>query len=268
MKKNETEKFQNLFESYWHDFSSFTLMSSKQRWIGQGGFGGVYLCNFRNEPAAVKWIKTRDMTIPQFSQEVKAMMELTEARAENVIRLLAFNVDATHYKIVMQYADNRSLDRYLFNNNIDWDVKSQFVRGTISGLKSIHQYHIIHRDLKCANILIDTNLQIKIGDFGLSTYEDLKMELTSASILDIDDQHYTSKTDVHSLGLVLQDIAAGNRFYYPEDKNKAQFISQTPEKVLSLIRRCSDRNPMMRPTAAEAHEEVNEEGFFQRASRL
>lgn len=267
MKRNEPEKIQKLFDSYLID--SPPVITSRKQMIGWGGYSEVFLCDYMHQPVAVKRTKKSKMKLSEFSQEIKAMIELTEAKTENVIPLLGFNVNTSCYKIVMEYASNGSLAKYLFMNNINWNVKSQFIYGTTNGLKSIHQYRIIHCDFKCSNIMVDENLQIKIGDFGNSVFENSENALLFTSEIDIDDEHYSPKTDVHSLGLVLRDIASGK----PDElsytlMNDTKFIAQTPKKLLSLIYRCCDRDPNKRPTSAEANEEVSQENFFQRNSKL
>lgn len=71
--------------------------------------------------------------------------------------------------IVVAYYQNGSLKDYLkSHNNIPWVQKLQIMHGVAAGVAHLHREKIIHRDLAARNILLDSNLNAVVGDFGIS----------------------------------------------------------------------------------------------------
>lgn len=93
------------------------------------------------------------------------------------------------------------------------EIWRMFIQMT-AGLKALHNLHILHRDIKCANVLTTRDGQVKLGDLNVSKVARKDMQHTQtgtpfyASPEVWRDQPYNSKSDLWSLGCVLYEIAA------------------------------------------------------------
>ncbi|KAK1301667.1 Cysteine-rich receptor-like protein kinase 2 [Acorus calamus] len=77
--------------------------------------------------------------------------------------------------VVYEYLPNKSLDRFIFDDEkgkeLDWEKRFKIIVGTARGIAYLHENpkaRIIHRDIKESNVLLDAKLQAKIADFGLA----------------------------------------------------------------------------------------------------
>ncbi|OAY76330.1 Chitin elicitor receptor kinase 1 [Ananas comosus] len=136
--------------------------------IGQGGFGAVYYAELRGEKAAIKKMDMKASR--EFFAEVKV---LTHVHHLNLVRLLGYCVKDSLF-LVYEYIDNGNLSQHLRGsgrNPLQWSARVQIALDAARGLEYIHEHTVpayIHRDIKSANILIDSNFRGKVADFGLT----------------------------------------------------------------------------------------------------
>ena len=104
-------------------------------------------------------------------KEVEIMRDL---KHQFIIRYYESFIDAdNNLCIVMEFAENGELEQYLNRRKQQGQPLSQdevlewFIQLCL-GLKHIHDHRILHRDLKCENIFITSQNELKIGDFGIS----------------------------------------------------------------------------------------------------
>uniref|UniRef100_A0ACD5W7L1 Uncharacterized protein n=1 Tax=Avena sativa TaxID=4498 RepID=A0ACD5W7L1_AVESA len=153
---------------------------------------------------------------------------------------------------------NRSLDTILFDaeksKELDWGKRSKIINGIIRGLQYLHedsQLKIVHRHLKASNILLDSDYNPKISDFGLAkifggdrshivthriagTYGYMSPEYAMRG-------QYSIKSDVFSLGVLILEIVTGRTSYGPydseQDADLINFVWEhwTKERAAKLI---------------------------------
>ncbi|KAK0604867.1 hypothetical protein LWI29_020334 [Acer saccharum] len=121
---------------------------------------------------------------------------------------------------------NKSLDKFLFGNersNIDWFQRFQIIKGIASGLLYLHEEWekvVIHRDIKPANVLLDADLNGKLGDFGLARLYDRgsNPETTVAAGIPpymapelLRNEKGNTSSDVFAFGISILEIACGRK---------------------------------------------------------
>lgn len=122
--------------------------------------------------------------------------------------------------MVMEFAKGGDM-RSLLNSKLELQIEEKLliITQVCLGIDSIHEAHVIHRDIKPDNILFDSRCTAKIGDFGLS-----KARSSSQSQVDsfagtieymapeiLKEEKYDSKIDIWSLGVVFYELFTGYR---------------------------------------------------------
>jgi len=141
--------------------------------VGKGGEGVVYKGIMPNgELVAVKKLMGMGSSNGHgFSAEIKTLGRI---RHRHVIRLLAFCSNHDTDLLVYEYMPNGSLGKLLHGNNgkhLDWNTRYKIAVEAAEGLSYLHHdcgLPILHRDVKSGNILLDSNFEARVGDFGLA----------------------------------------------------------------------------------------------------
>ncbi|KAL8259245.1 hypothetical protein R6Q59_027198 [Mikania micrantha] len=193
--------------------------------IGSGGFGTVYsgelTVNDKNTKVAVKRLSMNFQGSKEFLNEIDL---LTGQQHPNIISLIGYCDEGQEKIIVYEYAKHRSLDRYIrcghdesTRNILSWVKRLKICVDAARGLDHLHR-HIIHRDIKSANILLDESWVAKISDFGLSKliYVDRSGIITDPCGTGgycepeyIDTGIVKKESDIFSFGLVLFEVMCG-----------------------------------------------------------
>nr|XP_048321109.1 receptor-like protein kinase 5 [Ziziphus jujuba var. spinosa] len=211
--------------------------------IGSGGSGKVYRVpvNRIGDVVAVKkiWNKRKldERLEKEFNAEVKI---LSSIRHSNVVKLMCCLSSENSKLLVYEYLENRSLDQWLHSKNrppaisagfgtvqnvvLDWPKRMQIAIGAAQGLCYMHHDcvpPIVHRDIKLSNILLDSDFNAKIADFGLAKLlirqgEPATMSTVAGSFGYMAPEYAQStrvneKIDVYSFGVVLLELATGRQ---------------------------------------------------------
>ncbi|PWA90724.1 leucine-rich repeat receptor-like protein kinase family protein [Artemisia annua] len=192
--------------------------------IGMGGYGTVYKAELQpNNLVAVKKLHSSSENDDHigFLNEVRA---LTNIRHRNIVKLYGYCFHTRHSFLIYEYLEKGSLKSLLSSDitakEMDWLKRVRIVRAVANGLAYMHHDctpPIIHRDISGANILLDSDYEAHISDFGtakllkldssnwtavVGTYGYIAPELAYTMVA-------TEKCDVYSFGVVALEVIMG-----------------------------------------------------------
>eukprot|EP01060_Flectonema_neradi_P002538 TRINITY_DN11599_c1_g1_i1.p1 TRINITY_DN11599_c1_g1~~TRINITY_DN11599_c1_g1_i1.p1 ORF type:complete len:819 (+),score=89.90 TRINITY_DN11599_c1_g1_i1:126-2582(+) len=184
--------------------------------LGSGTSGSVSLAML--EPSgtlmAVKQMKAHPETAKHIEREVTMMTNLSHP---HVIHYLGQNHDPenmTNY-IYMEYIEGGTLHDISVHNFLSESTVAGYIRQVLLGVKYIHDMGVIHRDIKCANMLLDKKGRVVLADFGCSkaanetcgaTFAGTPVFMPPEIILCTDAPHYTTAVDIWSLGCSVVEL--------------------------------------------------------------
>ncbi|CAK9179816.1 unnamed protein product [Ilex paraguariensis] len=277
--------------------------------IGCGGFGLVYRATFANgAKLAVKKL-SGDMGLME--REFKAEVEaLSTAQHTNLVSLQGYCVHDGSRLLIYSYMENGSLDYWLHEktdgaSQLDWPTRLKIALGASCGLAYMHQIcepHIVHRDIKSSNILLDDEFEAHVADFGLSrfilpynTHVTTELVGTLGYIPPEYSQAWiaTLRGDVYSFGVVMLELLTGKRsveLFKPkmsrelvvwvqhmrsEGKQDEVFdpilrgegFEEEMLQVLDVACMCVNQNPFKRPTIKEVVDWLKQVGATRQTAK-
>ncbi|KAJ8637535.1 hypothetical protein MRB53_011802 [Persea americana] len=145
--------------------------------LGEGGFGGVYkgFVGEMNLDVAVKRVsRGSKQGKKEYVSEVKTISRL---RHRNLVQLLGWCHEHGELLLIYELMPNGSLDSHLFHEKrlLGWAVRYKIAMGLASALLYLHEEWeqcVVHRDIKSSNVMLDSNFNAKLGDFGLARLVD------------------------------------------------------------------------------------------------
>ncbi|KAF8402958.1 hypothetical protein HHK36_011051 [Tetracentron sinense] len=142
--------------------------------LGFGGFGRVYrgtLPNSKTQVAVKRVSHESKQGLREFISEIASIGRL---RHRNLVQLQGWCRRRGDLLLVYDFMPNGSLDKFLFDEPksiLSWEQRFKIIKGVASGLLYLHEgweQIVIHRDIKASNVLLDSELNCRLGDFGLA----------------------------------------------------------------------------------------------------
>ncbi|CAD5167191.1 unnamed protein product [Musa acuminata subsp. malaccensis] len=194
--------------------------------LGRGGFGRVYkgvLPSSRSEVAIKRVSHGSRQGMREFIAEIVSLGRL---RHRNLVQLLGYCRRQGELLLVYDYMPNGSLEKFLHDQakpTLDWATRFRIIKGVASGLLYLHEdweQVVIHRDIKASNVLLDNELNGRLGDFGLARLYDHGTDPQTTHV--VGTMGYlapelartgkaTTITDVFAFGTFLLEVACGRR---------------------------------------------------------
>lgn len=87
---------------------------------------------------------------------------------QNIIKLYDYFIEEDKIYLILEYAENGNLFRVMKKQQLNEQLIHKYFTQTVNALLYIHSQKLIHRDLKPENLLLDSNYNIKVCDFGWS----------------------------------------------------------------------------------------------------
>ncbi|XP_073010096.1 probable L-type lectin-domain containing receptor kinase S.7 [Typha latifolia] len=210
------------------------------RVIGSGAFGTVYKAIVPGSAItyAVKRSKQAHQSKTEFVAELSIIACL---RHKNLVQLDGWCDEKNELLLVYEFMPNGSLDKILYRDPehgvLKWAHRYNAAIGIASVLSYLHQeceQQVIHRDIKTSNILLDSNFNPRLGDFGLARLMDHNQSpvstLTAGTMGYLAPEYLqygkaTEKTDVFSYGVVILEICCGRRPIDKEDGDDRKLVN-------------------------------------------
>ncbi|KAG6392301.1 hypothetical protein SASPL_146516 [Salvia splendens] len=200
---------------------------SEENKLGEGGFGSVYKGKLQNgqEIAVKRLSRGSGQGLVEFKNEVLLLAKLQH---RNLVRLLGFSIQGMEKLLIYELVQNASLDHFIFDKrchtHLDWERRYKIIGGIARGILYLHEdsrLKIIHRDLKASNILLDTEMNPKIADFGMARL--FRQDETQGNTSRIVGTYgymppeyiirgqFSIKSDVFSFGVLVLEIISGRK---------------------------------------------------------
>lgn len=225
--------------------------------IGEGGMAEVYKakCHLLNRYVAVKILKpeyAKDETfVKRFRREAQSAASLTHA---NIVSVYDVGAEGDINYIVMELLESKTLKDYIEEHGaMPSDLVLKISAQIASALETAHKAHIIHRDIKPQNIVLNKNMVAKVTDFGIAKITNVPSATITSFGSTMGSVHYFSpehakggytdeKSDIYSLGVVMYEMATG-KLPFDADSPVSVALKQIQEDPVSPI----DVNPNVSP---------------------
>jgi aurora kinase, other len=187
--------------------------------LGNGKFGRVYLAREKSTQyiVALKVLSKRQIREAKFEHQFRREVEIqSHLRHPNILRMYGFFYDDQRIYIILEYAAGGELFKKLNKKKrFDEPMTGRLIVQIASALSYCHNENVIHRDLKPENLLLASNGDIKLSDFGWSVHSPTSRRLTMCGTLDylppeiVGHEEHDEMVDVWSLGILLYELLVG-----------------------------------------------------------
>uniref|UniRef100_A0ACD5UQ05 Uncharacterized protein n=1 Tax=Avena sativa TaxID=4498 RepID=A0ACD5UQ05_AVESA len=218
----------------YRELAGATSNFAEEEKLGRGGFGSVYRGHLLTDgggdqgrrPVAVKMLSAESSAQgrKEFEAEVRIISRL---KHRNLVQLLGWCDSRKGLLLVYELVAQSSLDKHLYSSDrfLTWPQRYNIILGLGSALRYLHgewEQCIVHGDIKPSNIMLDSSLSTKLGDFGLARLVDhgtgllqtTKAVLGTAGYIDpefVNTRRPGTESDVYSFGVVLLEIVSCRR---------------------------------------------------------
>ena len=255
-----------------------TILAGRYRIVGllgKGGMGEVYRADDLklSQPVALKFLPDRYLSdgaaLARFHREVRVARQVTH---RNVCRVYDIGeIDGKHF-LSMEFIKGEELSSLLRRiGRLPSDKALQIARQICAGLAAAHENGILHRDLKPSNVMIDSDGNARLTDFGIAGLaEEIRDDEVSAGTPaymapeQLDGKTPTVRSDIYSLGLLLYEVFTGKRAFDAPTLGELIKLRRSdstptiPTSILkdldpvieSVIDRCIQKDPSRRPASA------------------
>ncbi|XVE61887.1 hypothetical protein DITRI_Ditri06bG0074800 [Diplodiscus trichospermus] len=284
--------------------------------LGEGGFGSVFKgwvdehSLTATKPGTGIVIAVKRLNQEGFQGHKEWLAEINylgQFHHPNLVKLIGYCFEDEHRLLVYEFMTRGSMENHLFRRGshfppLSWGIRMKVALGAARGLAFLHnaKTQVIYRDFKTSNILLDSNYNAKLSDFGLArdgptgdrshvstrvmgTYGYAAPEYLATG-------HLTAKSDIYSFGVVLLEMFSGRRaidknrpsgqhnlvewakpyltnkrriFHVLDTRLQGQYSLNRAQKVANLALQCLAVEPRFRPSMDEvvkALEQLQESG--------
>lgn len=224
----------------------------------------ISIIQIKNKPYFLKESKSfKNIDTQLLRNEAKALTKLISYKY--IPQILYYKFDKDKCCIVTKFINGSNLAYLNKSTNLKIKEKILIFLKILDVVDTVHQFNIIHCDLKPGNIIIDKENNIYIVDFGISTIENVNKfneygTLKYCSAEQIKKEKLTAKTDLYSLGIILYEMIFKK---LPFDGEKTEIINK---KINCIYRKSSDQD--LNNIFEKIFNYNNEENLYQNISDL
>ncbi|KAK7275479.1 hypothetical protein RIF29_16598 [Crotalaria pallida] len=224
------------------DLQIATGSFSVDQLLGEGSFGRVYRAHFDDgKVLAVKKIDSSVLPNDSSDDFSEIVSNISHLHHPNVTELIGYCSEHGQHLLVYEFHKNGSLHDFLhlpdeYSKPLIWNTRVKIALGTARALEYLHEVcspSVVHKNIKSANILLDTDLNPHLSDSGLASYIPNANQVlinNAGSGYDAPEvglsAHYSLKSDVYSFGVVMLELLSGRK----------AFDSSRPRFEQSLVR--------------------------------
>ncbi|KAJ6427209.1 hypothetical protein OIU84_022746 [Salix udensis] len=224
------------------DLQMATGSFSVDHLLGEGLFGRVYRAEFDDgKVVAVKKLDSATLPSDMSDDFTEIVASISLLHHPNVTELVGYCSEHGQHLLVYEFHKNGSLHDFLhlsdeYSKPLIWNSRVKIALGTARSLEYLHEVcspSIVHKNIKSANILLDTELNPHLSDSGLASClpnADQVLNHNAGSGYGAPEVamsgHYTLKSDVYSFGVVMLELLTGRK----------PFDSSRPRSEQSLVR--------------------------------
>ncbi|KAK0588555.1 hypothetical protein LWI29_002548 [Acer saccharum] len=203
-----------------------TMGFSEENVIGFGANGKVYKGVLLGVEVAVKRISVEsEHGMREFLAEVSSLGRL---KHKNLVGLRGWSKkEKENLILIYDYMENGSLDKRIFDCDesliLSWEEMIKVLKGVASGILYLHEgweSEVLHRDIKASNVLLDKDMNARLGDFGLARMHHHEELATTTQVIGtpgymapevVRTGQASTQTDVFSFGILVLEVVCGRR---------------------------------------------------------
>ncbi|XP_039591210.1 serine/threonine-protein kinase 4-like [Polypterus senegalus] len=239
--------------------------------LGEGSYGSVFKANYKEtgEIVAIKQVPVES----DLQEIIKEISIMQQCNSPHVVRYYGSYFKNTDLWIVMEYCGAGSVSDLirLRNKTLNEEEIATVLQSTLKGLEYLHFMRKIHRDIKAGNILLNSEGQAKLADFGVAGQLTDTMAKRNTVIGTpfwmapevIQEIGYNCVADIWSLGITAIEMAEGKPPYADIHPMRAIFMIPTnppptfknsedwSENFREFVKQCLVKRPEERATATQ-----------------
>ncbi|KAL5549937.1 hypothetical protein UlMin_000113 [Ulmus minor] len=279
--------------------------------LGEGGFGSVFKgwidehTLTATKPGTGIVIAAKRLNQEGFQGHKEWLTEINylgQLQHPHLVKLIGYCLEDEHRLLVYEFMPKGSMENHLFRRGsyfqpLSWNLRMKIALGAAKGLAFLHgaETTVIYRDFKTSNILLDSNYNAKLSDFGLArdgptgdkSHVSTRVMGTFgyAAPEYLATGHLTTKSDVYSFGVVLLEVLSGQRaidknrptgqhnlvewarpyltnkrriLHVVDSRLQGQYSMSQAQKVANLAVQCLTLEPRNRPNMDEVVTELEQ----------
>jgi len=271
--KKDSEDVSEKINTDWIDQGDPTELFKEIKQIGEGSSGMVFVGKFAktDEKVAIKIIHFAEKKRKEALSIQNEILIQKTTKHPNVVDYKGSFLKDTELWVIMEYMNGGSLADLISVCKMNESHIATVCREVLNALKFVHSLNRVHRDIKSDNLLLTTNGDVKLADFGYAAQLTEQLNKRNSVVGTpywmapelIRGQDYAYGVDIWSLGIAMIEMAEGEPPYIDQAPLRALFLIATngspglkdPDSWSPLFRdflsNCTETDTEMRATAEE-----------------